>query len=252
VWDSQGQLIGETDDVSANTTTIIVDIPVTYASHSVYISAFSSDGLGVPTDTIRLYIDGHRVGWGVININGGTHHIVANDFFGVVQFNSYVDLTYATEYNVYLNMATLSLYNNETMNYLTFKIVKNDIQLLSQVVPPRNAIIFRFVAGLYLIEAYYPNGTLAESRKLALLTNSSESLTFGIRTGVTTFTVADVVDLVIQVTLITTISVFVIVLVVNVILGKRASPQSKLKKPKLPRNIERENNRGIGVRHRGY
>jgi hypothetical protein len=204
VWDSNGFLIGELDDVNPTTGNISITIPESYSVRTVYFSAFSSDGLGVPIDTIRLYIDGNRYEWGPVTISQGIHHVIANDFFSVKQYDVMADLTTVFEWNVFLNMATLSLYNNDTVNYLTFKITKNDIPLLSQLIAPQNSLIFRFVAGLYSIEAYYPNGTLCASRKIALLTNSTESLSFGIYMAADiNFTAADIIDPVIRISLIT-------------------------------------------------
>jgi hypothetical protein len=250
VWDSQGKLIGEVDDINPSNTTITINVPVEYASHTVYFAAFSNDGLGVPTDTVALFIDGQRIAWGAVSLSGGIHEILVQDYFGITQFDSTVDLTYISQYSIFINMATLALYNNQTENYLTFVIIKNDRQLLSQLLPPQNTIIFRFAAGLYLIEAYYSNGTLADSRKISLSANSTESLTFGITTGVTApFTVADIVNPVTESCLYVVIGVFAIGLVGVLVVSRRSSSSKKKTSSARKSRREGEINSPVGSRH---
>jgi hypothetical protein len=230
VWDSSGNLIGETDNVSPSNGTVVIQIPSAFSSHTVYFSAFSNDGLGVPTDTVALYIDGQRAEWGAVVVSSGIHQIKATDYFGIVQYQTSIDLSNVSEYPVYLDIATLSLYNNDTNLYLTFTIIKNDIPLLSQAIAPQNSLIFRFAVGLYLIEAYFPNGTLCGSEKLALLANQTASISFGIYSPSTlNFSAEDLIVPITTIDIIALIVVFGLTALFATLINHRLSSKSKSK-----------------------
>lgn len=146
---------------------------------SIYISAFSNDGQGVPADSVRLYLDYVRVGWGLVQILGPIHNITVLDYFNDTMFSQVLDISNYSEFSVFVNIAWMSIYNNNTAEYYTFSIVKNNTMLLTQAVAPQNFLLFRFTVGTYNVTAFYQNGTLFESHNITLLENSSNLLSFG-------------------------------------------------------------------------
>jgi len=147
---------------------------------SIYFSAFSNDGQGVPTDSVRLYVDYYRQSWGPVEILGPNHNVTVLDYFNDTVYSQVLDLSTYSEFNVFVSECWMSLYNNNTQDYYTFSIVKNNTMLLTQAVAPQNFLLFRFTIGTYNVTAFYQNGTMFESRNISLLENSSNLLSFGV------------------------------------------------------------------------
>jgi hypothetical protein len=147
---------------------------------SIYFSAFSNDGQGVPTDSVRLYVDYFRQSWGPVEILGPNHNVTVLDYFNDIVYSQVLDLSAYSEFNVFVNIAWMSLYNNNTQDYYTFSIVKNNTMLLTQAIAPQNFLLFRFTTGTYNVTAFYQNGSLFESHNITLAENSSNLLSFGV------------------------------------------------------------------------
>lgn len=154
-------------------------IVINTSYHTTYFSAFSNDLLGIPTDSVRLYINSTRQNWGPVSLLGTGQNITVLDYFNETLYTTILTDFYS-EYNVFVNMASLSLYNNQSTEYLRFNITKSNITLLSQVVAPQQFLSFRFVNGTYNVSAYYQDGTLYRSEIVVIDINSSQLISFGV------------------------------------------------------------------------
>jgi hypothetical protein len=167
-------------DVSVNLT---VAAPMLYTLNtsyrSIYFSCFSNDLLGMPLESVRLFLDGTRKEWGPVEILGNSTTIQVCDYFGDTVYAATVDLSLYTEFNVFLNMATLMIGNNFNET-LTIEIRKSGTLLLKQAIGEQDALLFRFTTGTYFIRALYQNGTQVGDEKTVTLTaNSTELVSFG-------------------------------------------------------------------------
>jgi hypothetical protein len=161
--------------------TIEIVVPSWYnistAYQTTYFSAFTNEGLGLPPETIRLYIDNERKPWGQVELLGGSHTIEATDFFNQTVFLSTQDFEAVTEFNVLCNVWTLLVNNNFSVS-MKIEIERGSF-ILEQIIPSQGGIEYRFLGGIeYTIRAYYMNGTLAETTTL-LFDDTVELVTLG-------------------------------------------------------------------------
>lgn len=136
------------------------------------ISLFDESGFGVALDNVRMYYDNVRTS-GFLRTFDGIHNITIKDYFNTTLFNENVDITPYSEFNVYLPIYTLIIYNNYSQQ-MRMVIEREGISfaVVDQVIPALSSYQFRFAANLdYIISFIYLNSTFAESRSINLASN---------------------------------------------------------------------------------
>ncbi len=151
--------------------------------HTVYFSAFANDLLGIPQDSVRLYINNTRKEWGPVEILGNSHSVLVLDYFGSVQYSAIIDLSNCTEFNVFVNYAIVNLQNN--YNFTAYcRISKGGVMLTNVLLQSNWTTQFRFTTGTYTIRFYYENGThivdsYTNDATFTLNANDSKLVSFG-------------------------------------------------------------------------
>jgi hypothetical protein len=152
--------------------------------YPVYFSAFTIEGIGLPHDAVRLFIDNERKGWGPVELLGDVHLVEALDYFGQEVFSESVNLGRLSEYNVLCNIYTLIINNNYSVS-MEIVISREGVELRN-VVPSQSALLFQMFANVeYEIKVYFTNGTLAKTVSV-LLDEVVTTITFGQFEEVTT------------------------------------------------------------------
>jgi hypothetical protein len=239
---------------------INITLPDSYAIHGVFFSAFSNDGLGIPAETVRLYVNGTRVPWGLVQLTGAWQSIVVIDYVGTVQYSAVLDMSLYSEFNVFVNMATMILNNQLRNESITLGIYKSGILLLRMEIGQGDALSFRFTTGTYRVSCLYQNGTL-EWQTIVLTTNSTQLHSFGvfIDPNVTAHVVTDMTGVIYS-------NILVCIIVFGMLLGwtllsrakdplqeqvKKAKLPKKLYRGKTPPQLQNETTPTVGKRHNG-
>jgi len=146
---------------------------------TVYFSAFASDLLGLPQDTVRLYVDGERRAWGPVSATSGLHQVVVLDYAGDRVYAAWLNWSRYSEFSVHVPVATILTANNYNTTVLV-RIEKRGILLQEAVVPALGGLQFRVTTGTY--EFTVLNATTKEEIEdfeLTMAENATELVSFG-------------------------------------------------------------------------
>jgi len=146
----------------------------------VYFSAFASDLLGLPVDTVRLYVDGERKAWGPVSAPLGLHEVRVLDYSGALVYSAWVNWSAQSEYSIYVPAATILISNNYNESALV-RIEKSGVVLQEVVVPALGALQFRVTTGTYAIDVYNASDSseLLDEFELTMSENSTRLVSFG-------------------------------------------------------------------------
>jgi len=138
---------------------------------SVYFSVFNFDGLGLESHLFRFYINGLRKDFGFNTLKQDINILRVSDYFNQTLFNSAINLRSSTEYNIYVEVWTMIIFNNYSFPVF-MNIERNDIEI-EQVIESGMSFPYRMLINVeYDIEIYYLNGTLLETREIELDENN--------------------------------------------------------------------------------
>ncbi|MBY9008822.1 MAG: DNRLRE domain-containing protein, partial [Candidatus Lokiarchaeota archaeon] len=116
----------------------------------VYFGAYTSTGLGVDFNLLRLYIDGTRTNFGFNTIENAIIDVVVKDYFNSTLFDDNIDTTGIYEYNILVNLFSLKILNDgeKVMNYtltLSASSIKDSIL-------PREIIQYNLAQNSYTFD----------------------------------------------------------------------------------------------------
>ena len=147
----------------------IITINSTY--HQVYFSLFTYDGFGVNHDFVRFYINNARKDFGFNTLKQDTNTLKILDYFNATLFNSNINLKQFTEYNIYIEIYTMIIFNNYSHS-IKIAIERNDIEF-EQIIEAQFSMPYRMLPNVeYIVSIYYLNGTLLEEREVELDENN--------------------------------------------------------------------------------
>jgi len=154
--------------------------------HTIFFSCFSNDGLGVPVETCRLFVNQSsslmvRVPWGPVELLGITN-VTVLDYLNDTQYSAIVDLSHVTEMCIFVNIATVITNNLMRNESIALAIYKYGILLQNQTIGPASGLYFRFTNGNYTVNCTYANGTI-ETRSVEVIANSSDLKTYTLNFG---------------------------------------------------------------------
>ncbi len=181
-WNSTGDLIGTTTDVDPSITSVQLAIPSSYAHRVVYFAAFSNDGLGIPAETVRLYINGTRREWGPVDLSGSWFNVTVLDYINDSQYSDVLDLSHTSEINVFIQISEMGIINLERNESITVEISKGGILLQNQTIPALSFLSFRFTDGNYSVNCTFANGTV-ETRLVDVLASGTDLTTYKLNFG---------------------------------------------------------------------
>ena len=137
----------------------------------VYFSLFTYDGFGVNHDFVRFYINNARKDFGFNTLKQDTNTLKILDYFNATLFNSNINLKQFTEYNIYIEIYTMIIFNNYSHS-IKIAIERNDIEF-EQIIDAQFSMPYRMLPNVeYIVSIYYLNGTLLEEREVELDENN--------------------------------------------------------------------------------
>ncbi len=154
---------------------------ISTAYRTTFFSCFTNDALGLPQDTVRLYLNSSRKSWGPVEVLGVTN-ITALDYIGDVQYSGIMDLSGVTEFNVFVNIATIVTNNLSNEQDLTIAISKNGTLLQNQTISHGASLVFRFTNGHYNLNCTWENGTM-ETHAVDVLASGTNLTTYTVALG---------------------------------------------------------------------
>ena len=122
----------------------LITLNTTY--RQVYFSIFNFDGLGLNKDLVRFYINSTRREFGFNTIESRHAHLVVLDYFNATLTDSVVDLEYYTEYNIYVEIWNLIIFNNYS-HEIIMEIERNGITV-KQLIPGKAGVNYRFLPNV--------------------------------------------------------------------------------------------------------
>lgn len=139
--------------------------------YEVYFSLFTYDGFGVNHDFVRFYINNARKDFGFNTLKQDTNTLKILDYFNATLFNSNINLKQFTEYNIYIEIYTMIIFNNYSHS-IKIAIERNDIEF-EQIIDAQFSMPYRMLPNVeYIVSIYYLNGTLLEEREVELDENN--------------------------------------------------------------------------------
>ena len=139
--------------------------------YEVYFSLFTYDGFGVNHDFVRFYINNARKDFGFNTLKQDTNTLKILDYFNATLFNSNINLKQFTEYNIYIEIYTMIIFNNYSHS-IKIAIERNDIEF-EQIIEAQFSMPYRMLPNVeYIVSIYYLNGTLLEEREVELDENN--------------------------------------------------------------------------------
>ena len=136
-------------------------------------------GWGLTAFNGQIYINGTRTEFRRHDILGSHVHLLVLYYFNATLFNSTISIEEINEFNIYIPVFTLGIFNNYT-DPMKIKIKREGLGFdqLEQQLAPQSSIHFRFLANVeYTIEFYHLNDSIVESRIVNLTEN--RYLSFG-------------------------------------------------------------------------
>ncbi len=173
-----------------NLETYVYDIPLnkdkflTLESvfYTVYFSIFSFDGLGLDPNFVRFYVNGIREDFGDVILNQKFNELHILDFFNNTLYESVVDLSNKTEWNIFVEIYSITLYNN--YSHPIELIVERNGFSISVEIQAETGFLYRFVPNVnYSIRWNYINGTFIDEIEIGF-SESGQIVSFGIVSGV--------------------------------------------------------------------
>lgn len=149
------------------------------AYRNIYFSIFDITGLGLDLSTVRFYLNNLRTEFRAQKLIGESAHLLVLDFFNATIYNQTVSIVDITEFNIYVPVFTLSLFNNYSEPVIV--VIERDglgFTNLEQQISPQTGLEYRFLANVeYTISILHLNGTELETRTVNLTEN--KQLSFG-------------------------------------------------------------------------
>jgi hypothetical protein len=137
----------------------------------VYFSLFTYDGLGINHDLVRFYINGYRKDFGFNTLKQDTNTLMVLDYFNQTLFNKQIDLSRNTEYNIFIEVYSMILFNNYS-HAVKIQIERNDIEF-EQIIESNFGFSYRMLPKVeYQLSVFYLNGTLIEEKEIELDVNN--------------------------------------------------------------------------------
>ena len=166
-------------DITLNQDRILILESVFY---TVYFSIFSFDGLGLDSNFVRFYVNGIRKDFGDVRLNQKFNELKVLDFFNNMLYDSVVDLSNKTEWNIYVEIYSITLYNN--CSFPIELLVERNGFSISIEIPAESELLYRFIPNVnYSISWSYTNGTFIDEIKINFI-ESEKFFSFGIVSGV--------------------------------------------------------------------
>ena len=135
--------------------------------YSVYFALFNFDGLGLDPNLFRFYVNGLRKDFGFNKLERDINNIKVMDYFNASLFDSNIDLSGFTEYNIFVEVYTMIIYNNYSFP-IKLKIERNSIEF-EQIIESNFGVEYRMLPNVeYLLKVYHLNGTLLEEKEIEL------------------------------------------------------------------------------------
>ncbi|KKN47245.1 hypothetical protein LCGC14_0664660, partial [marine sediment metagenome] len=224
-----------TYDINLNTDYILT-LNTTF--YSVFFSLFTNDGLGISWDTVRFYINSVRKEFGPILLEHDINNITITDFFNETLFTDSVNTRVFTEYNIFVDIFTLNLFNNYSVPIIV-EIERNDIEI-SCVIPAQSFFQYRFIPDIeYKISWYWENGTFIEHLDFELQDNG-QIVSFGFfSTEITPTAITPQINWILVVVIIV-----LVVAVLFIYLNKKEVDES--------RNVPKSTTKRYNQKKRGY
>ena len=143
----------------------------------VYFGLFTYDGLGLDRDTVRFYINNVRKDFGFNTLTQDTNTLLILDYFNQTLNSTIVNLRTFTEYNIYIDIYTLYIFNNYT-HIIEVEIERNDIEIFCTIAP-QTFFPYRFLPNIeYQIKTFHTNGTKLDELDLEFKENG-QIVSFG-------------------------------------------------------------------------
>ena len=153
----------------------VIKLNTTY--FDVHFGLFTYDGMGVNHDFVRFYINNERKDFGKNTLKQDTNTLKILDYFGQTLYSESKNLRSYTEWNIYVTIYTLNLFNNYSFP-IDVKIERNDIEVRCAI-PPQSFFQYRFIPLVeYEITWYYENGTKIDSIEIEFEENG-QIVSFG-------------------------------------------------------------------------
>jgi hypothetical protein len=176
--DYRGRLLFD-QVLNLNDTGIYVDIGLDIAVQ-IFIHFYSSiDHLGLPFDTVKLYIDGVRYTRFDPIMDMMVIHVVVRDFADIVLYTSTINLSVTGVYlDISLNIATITFTNNYDES-VVFEMTRGNTTVTIALGRASN-VQLRLAMGNYSYIVTNTNGTLLESRDITFAAASPEDFVINI------------------------------------------------------------------------
>ncbi len=175
--------------------------------YTIYFSIFNFDGLGLDPNSVRFYINEIREDFGDVMLNQKFNELKVLDFFNNTLYDSVVDLSNKTEWNIYVEIYSITLYNN--CSFPIDLIVERNGFSISIEIQAENGFLYRFVPNVnYTITWNYINGTFIDEVEISF-SESGQTVSFGIVLGLNSNVKSD--DLI-------TILIWIITVIIEVVL----------------------------------
>ncbi|KKM74668.1 hypothetical protein LCGC14_1398030, partial [marine sediment metagenome] len=163
-WINGENFVSTTYDITLNEN-FILTLNSTY--FSVYFGIFTNDGLGLDRDSVRFTVNSVRKDFGPVLLEDDTNILVVTDYFGQTLYSATVDLSVFTEFNIFVTIFTLNLFNNYTFP-IDVMIERNDIEIRCTIAP-QMSFQYRFLPDIeYEIIWSFENGTEIDSMDFEL------------------------------------------------------------------------------------
>ncbi len=145
--------------------------------YDIYFGLFNFDGLGLDHDLFRFYINNERKDFGFNTLKYDSVNLKVLDYFNEILFNQEVNLRQFTEYNIFVEVYNLIMFNNYSFG-IYVEIERNDITI-KQTISSQSSISYRFLPLVeYEIKWYYLNGTQIDRESVELEENN-QIVSFG-------------------------------------------------------------------------
>jgi len=181
-WWNGENMVAITYNVTFTTlnASFVLTLNTTY--FTVYFGLFTNDGLGLDYDSVRFTINSVRKDFGPVELEQDSNNLTVTDYFNETLYSVIVNLSAFTEWNIFVEIFTLYLFNNYT-HFISIEIERNDIKINCSV-PPQMLFQYRFLPNVeYKIIWNNENGTEIDSLEFELEDNG-QIVSFGFYTAV--------------------------------------------------------------------
>jgi hypothetical protein len=128
----------------------------------VYFGIFTYDGLGLDRDSVRFTVNGDRKDFGFVLLEQNSNALIITDYFGQTLYSATVNLDGYSEWNMFVTIYTLYLFNNYSFS-IEIKIERNGIEVVCALAP-QSFFAYRFLPNVeYDVVWSYENGTRISS-----------------------------------------------------------------------------------------